>query len=256
MQRRLYLLGIFLLLGLFSTPGFGQPDASKTSPEDRQRAAALYEEAEARYKLKDYGGALVGYREAYRLSKEPSLLFLIGQCYRNLERIPEALESYRAYLQEEPDSSLRPQIERLISELEAQMETPQSLPASWGEHITPPELTPPESMSWSEDALHQRRAQVLFRVATVEAAVGLVLGSASMVCGVKARSLGRITLDETPDPALVRSWSSATRSFGLLADVFLAGALVSAGLGYLEHTKAKQVSVSFSPGGALLTGRF
>ena len=41
-----------------------------------------------------------------------------------------------------------------------------------------------------------------------------------------------------------------------MADAFLVGALVSAGLGYMEHKKAKRLSVSVSPGGALLVGQF
>jgi hypothetical protein len=98
-------------------PGFKDP---KTTPENSQeRAAKLYEEAKAHYNLQEYETALNGFKEAYLLSKEAGLLFNIGQCYRQMGKDQEAIRSFKAYLNEDPESPQRVQIEQWLKEMGA-----------------------------------------------------------------------------------------------------------------------------------------
>src|SRR5262245_50959307 len=95
--------------------------AAQTGGGAREKAADRFEQREAHYNIQEYEEALAGYKEAYLLSKEPALLFNIGQCYRHLDRVEEALKSYRAFLREVPDTAVRPGVEKIIAELEARL---------------------------------------------------------------------------------------------------------------------------------------
>jgi tetratricopeptide (TPR) repeat protein len=96
--------------------------AKGLSKEQRERAKKLFDDAEAYYNIGEYDKALSGYREAYLLSKEPALLFNMGQCYRLLGKREEAIKVYRSFIKEAPDSPLRPNVEEIILSLQAELQ--------------------------------------------------------------------------------------------------------------------------------------
>jgi tetratricopeptide (TPR) repeat protein len=69
--------------------------AARAGAEDRERARQLYREATQHYDLGEYRDALASFREAYRNFEDPSLLFNIGQCYRQLGDKEQAVRFYR-----------------------------------------------------------------------------------------------------------------------------------------------------------------
>jgi hypothetical protein len=89
----------------------------KNQESDMERAAKIFEEARAHYNLLEYDAALKGFKEAYLLSKEPGLLFNIGQCYRQMGKNDEAIRSFKAYLNESPDAPQKTQIEQWLAEM-------------------------------------------------------------------------------------------------------------------------------------------
>lgn len=99
-----------------SKKGEAKPDKAA-----RERAAALFQEADANYKIKEYEKALAGFKEAYLLSQEPVLLFNIGQCHRQLGELEEALKSYEAFLRDDPKSPLRVNAEERIKEIKEEL---------------------------------------------------------------------------------------------------------------------------------------
>lgn len=90
-------------------------------PKIRERAAQLFEDAEALYKVKEYEKALVGFKEAYLLTSEPTLLFNIGQCHRQLGQLEEAKKSYEIFLRDDPKSPLVANAEARIKEIEEEI---------------------------------------------------------------------------------------------------------------------------------------
>jgi tetratricopeptide (TPR) repeat protein len=101
----------------------GKPKpASKEEKEKKAKVEALFQEAEANYRTGDYEQALAGYKEAYELSKKPSLLFNLGQCYRMLKRYDEALFAYRLYLHDVPSSPVADSVKARIKELEEEQQ--------------------------------------------------------------------------------------------------------------------------------------
>lgn len=71
--------------------------------EDRAKARELFQRAQQHYKLGEFQPALDGFKEAFRNFEDPSLLFNIAQCERQLGRKQEALRSYRMFLSEQPE---------------------------------------------------------------------------------------------------------------------------------------------------------
>ncbi len=59
------------------------------------------------------------YQAAYEITKDPVLLFNIGESFQRAGDGPQAIRSYRAYLQAQPTASDRPEVERRLNELEA-----------------------------------------------------------------------------------------------------------------------------------------
>jgi tetratricopeptide (TPR) repeat protein len=120
---------ILLLLSLLSWGAFARDTASLSSDE-LSRAKELYAEAQALYKSKDYEKALTLYQEAYQISKEPGLILSIAQCQRHSGKAEDAIKNYRLYLEKEPESPYKDQIEPKIKKLEEQIVAAKSLAAS------------------------------------------------------------------------------------------------------------------------------
>lgn len=94
----------------------------KEKKDAQAQAAKLYEKAEADYKLQKYQEALAGFEEAYRLTNEPQLLFNLGQCYRQLDRLDDARKSFESFLRDAPKNSpLRESAEERLNEVNAEL---------------------------------------------------------------------------------------------------------------------------------------
>lgn len=124
---------LFFSFCFFSTPMLAQQQPTTQEIEKTKKARALFEQAEIYYKIQQYDKALALYEEAYIISKQPGLLFNIGQCYKNMKQYESALRSYNTFLRDVPDTTIRPQVERLIKEMElniSEQPKPVSLPTS------------------------------------------------------------------------------------------------------------------------------
>jgi tetratricopeptide (TPR) repeat protein len=90
-------------------------EASDAAAEARQ----LYNEGRARFDSGDYSGAIVLFRRAHELVRANRLLYNIAQAERLSGRCPEALQTYREFLAEEPSGKLRELAEARVRELGA-----------------------------------------------------------------------------------------------------------------------------------------
>jgi tetratricopeptide (TPR) repeat protein len=95
-------------------------------PVDRARARTAFREALRHYNLGEFDEARAGFKDAYRAYDDPSFLFDIGQCERQLGLKQEALNSYRAYLREAREAPNRLEVSRLVTALEAALREEQS----------------------------------------------------------------------------------------------------------------------------------
>src|SRR3954465_10932602 len=82
-----------------------QSSATEMTAEDKAKAARLFDEGKKHFKLGEFQDALQSFKSAYRAAPVPTILFNIGQCYRQLNDRENAINLYRSYLSEVPDAA-------------------------------------------------------------------------------------------------------------------------------------------------------
>jgi tetratricopeptide (TPR) repeat protein len=90
--------------------------------EDRDKARELYRKGTQHYNLGEYSDALTAFKDAYRNYEDPTFLFNIAQCHRQLGARADAIRIYRSYLRESPNAPNREQVTRLITVLETELQ--------------------------------------------------------------------------------------------------------------------------------------
>src|SRR5437763_950658 len=101
---------VFLSLLLVSTPSLAK---------DKAAARDAFQRGIEHYNLGEYQPALEAFKEAYRNYSDPTFLFNIGQCQRQLGEKRGAIASYKAYLRESPEARNRVEVQSLIGALES-----------------------------------------------------------------------------------------------------------------------------------------
>ena len=104
--------------------------------ERLQRGKAMYDLGLRHYNLAEYEQAANAWKESYRISKRPLLLFNIGQAYRLAGDCKSAMTFYDNYQREEGNP--RPELEQAIAECKQQPQDGAAPPAP-----RPPEQAPP-----------------------------------------------------------------------------------------------------------------
>lgn len=109
------------------------------SADDRGKARAAFRAGSQHYNLGEFQQALDGFREAYRNYDDPSFLFNIAQCERQLGHKREAVREYRAYLNNAGDNAdNRDEINKIIAQLEKEIADEQSTAKMPPTSVTPP----------------------------------------------------------------------------------------------------------------------
>jgi len=93
--------------------GIGAP----AQAENRAKAREAFQRGTQHYDLSEYEPALEAFKEAYRSFEEPTFLFNIAQCYRQLGDHQKALRFYRTYLIKVPAAPNRDEVKQLIAQL-------------------------------------------------------------------------------------------------------------------------------------------
>jgi tetratricopeptide (TPR) repeat protein len=142
---------VLLLLGCASVAG-------ATEAQERAAAKAAFVEGRKLYDVGEYRSALASFKKAYLHYEDPSFLFNIAQCHRQLGEKTEAIKAYRAYLLRSTNPPNAAEVQRLIALLQTaitdEARAKQAPPPA--ENIAPPEHPAPahaeESPARSEPA--------------------------------------------------------------------------------------------------------
>jgi tetratricopeptide (TPR) repeat protein len=86
--------------------------------QSKTKAREAYRRASQHYDLGEYTQALEAFKEAYRNYEEPSFLFNIAQCHRQLGEQPQAVKMYRSYLTKVPDAPNAEEVRQMLGKLE------------------------------------------------------------------------------------------------------------------------------------------
>ena len=87
-----------------------------------RNAKRYYEQGEKLFALGKFDEALEAYQNAFDAKPLPDFLYNIGQCYRNLGDLEQAIFSFKKYLNLSPNAPDRDKVEKLIADLEARQE--------------------------------------------------------------------------------------------------------------------------------------
>lgn len=93
--------------------------AAPARAEDKAAAKQAYAEGSKYYDLNQYAEALEAFKRAYWSYEDPSFLFNIAQCHRALGHKKEAVEFYRSYLRKSPNAPNRPDVEKIVADLQS-----------------------------------------------------------------------------------------------------------------------------------------
>lgn len=89
---------------------------------DEARAQDLFKKSVEAYRRGDFKESVGLLTEAYKLQKEPVLLYNLGRAYEGLGDRAAALEAYKHYLQDEPKTPDRGAIEQRIVTLQRELD--------------------------------------------------------------------------------------------------------------------------------------
>jgi hypothetical protein len=119
-MRRLWRLvaPIAVLVSMGVIAPCGTAVARDTSAKKQAAAMELFDKAMASYNLGHFADAAALFEKAYELDHAPTMLFNLGQCYRQLGDNEKALFFYRGYLAEAPAAPDHLEVERRVADLE------------------------------------------------------------------------------------------------------------------------------------------
>lgn len=94
------------------------PDRSALSDAEKERLNKLIEDARGDYQAERYEASIDKLKEAYNLYPNPAFFYRIGLAYQKADQPESALEYFRRYLDEKPESPKREEVEGRIASLE------------------------------------------------------------------------------------------------------------------------------------------
>lgn len=117
----------------------------RADSRDKHAAASHFQQGSALYAEGRWSEALSEFQAGYESYPLRGFLVNIGQCYRKLERLDEAADSWRRFLATHPpDSRLRTEVEEALSEVAAARSEPTEPPKTEApSQPAPPEAAPP-----------------------------------------------------------------------------------------------------------------
>ena len=95
---------------------------SELTAQQKEDFAKFVQAAQDAYQEGEFDRAIPFLERAHEIIPKPALHFRIALCYERSDQPRKALEYYRKFLEEKPDSSRRGAVEETISQLEARLE--------------------------------------------------------------------------------------------------------------------------------------
>lgn len=241
---QLQVLGALLIVTGLSAPSAraqGAPDS------DEARAKELYQNGAILFEEGRYSDAIIAWKEAYRLSQRPQLLFNIANAAERGGQLQEAYDALVLYRSSAPEDE-RDSLDRRIRAVQQRMEES-------GTPATPPP-PPPIVQTQTDPDVSKGRSLALPLALYGVGAAGLGVGTVSGLRALAARrDADLLCVDAGLCPDEAEPLLRADRNASLLADIgFGVGAagVVGGTLSLLlggGHSTAVGISPSFGAGG-------
>ncbi len=239
--RRCVSLSLVWLALLSGAPALGQ-----TAPDDAA-GRAYFERGREAFEAADYESALVYFRHAYRLSRRGELQYNIGVTADRLQREEEALEAFQHYLEETEDPSRAAEARERIQVLE------RSIAERKATELALEEATTRYRLSQGEATDGRRLPTSTIAGASTLAAIG-VAGIAAMSVGLAKN--GTCKQAVAGNCVIEHSATAWTWVYGGLGAAALAGSATWFAISAKRTKRGREASVSLTPGGLVVSGKF
>ncbi len=241
------------------------------SPAAARQARALTRRSMVEYDAGDFEKALADETRAYELDPLPALLFNLAQCHRALHHWEQAAFFYRRYLARAPAAKNRPQVEKLVSLVEAQANAERlhavplvsSAPKEEALHSAPGLLAPESDVApvvVVRGEAPPSAAPSGWAYGTLGLAVGLGalgLGSALVASANSQAAQGMTRPVAAPNEWILNQRVGRSEGFGLAADALFVGAaasLVASGILFLVGSGGGSLALAPGAGGLAVAG--
>ena len=229
-----------LLLGLaLSAPyAFAQTPTTEPTSTASAQLKILTQEAGEAFTAKTYQQALERYRALYALEPEPVFLYMIAECYRNLEQIELAIAFYQLFVEK----------------------TPKSYP----QHEIATQLIERMTANKNYEATRRQKAyKNRLVLSALSGAAGLSFGGISLLNVKKLNDRTEFASFSELEAAGLEALNAKKQRAALLSDALLGVALLTGGSALLIHrTKTKKAdtparaALSLAPNGATFSLRY
>jgi tetratricopeptide (TPR) repeat protein len=197
MQRIARTVGVAAFI--VASNGYAQQASTRQDSQEQtiaQQAAAAFWKGKSLYDSGEYGQAREQFERAYYLVKDPTLLYNIGQSYRQQGECQLARESYAKFREQAPDSPLAAQADEHLAVLNAAcpppvapkvdaLAQPPNLPSPPGAAVSRPSTPAVRSEVVLAPALPATSTRQTGRIWTISTLVaGLVAGGAATGIGI------------------------------------------------------------------------
>jgi hypothetical protein len=225
------LLRVCLLLVIAAIPLVGHA-------ENKNVAREAYREGSRLYEVGEYRSALEAFKKAYLNFEDPSFLFNMAQCSRQLGDKAEALRVYRLFLRKTPNGANTEAVRKIVADLQAaidQEKTATSRPPIGTMGPGAPSSAPQESATAPPPATSPPTHEAAPAASPSESAPVQVVGS---------------TPSEQPakTPVYKKWWLWTTVGVVVVG----AGLGIGLGLGLSHGSSFNPTQGSFGPGAAII----
>jgi len=276
LKTKIILTALACLASLAITPSaFAEPKAKPAADKTKQTAESHYNKGMTAYTLGHFQEAIDEFEKAYFIRSEPIFLYNIAQSHRQDNNLQRAIFFYRRYLEADPSTKKRAEVEKRMTELQGLLDAQKEREA-----VTQPQPQPvvaqPVPVVQPEPVVAQPLA-VVNQPAPVDAHEGrglriggIVVGSLGLALGVTGVVLA-LQGQSMQDDATTKQWDQTKydngktlRTVGWIGCGVGAAALATGVVLYIVGAKSSDggPSVALAPlltpgaGGATLVGRF
>jgi tetratricopeptide (TPR) repeat protein len=203
--------------------------------ENKSVARDAYREGTRLYDVGEYKQALEAFKKAYLNYEEPTFLFNMAQCFRQLGDKPEAIRMYKSYLRKMENAPNRGDVKAIVATLESAIEqerATRSVPPQGT--MGPPGTTPPEGPPPPEQPPTPPPQQPPPPQTTTTTTQSTTTASTST------------TSSEAPTPIYKKWW------LWTVVGVVVVGVAVGAGVGVAYHNSFDTTLSSFNKSSGLL----
>jgi tetratricopeptide (TPR) repeat protein len=278
MNRQAKLISPVLFPVLFAVlASFAMARPAQAEPKGKQSAESHYNKGMTAYNLGHFQEAIEEFEKAYEIRSEPIFLYNIAQSHRQSGNPQRAIFFYRRYVDADPSSKKRAEVEKRIADMQAELDAQKEREAAAttppATVVAPPMATQPLPAPVPQPTLAERKPPTVAdssqgRGLRIGGIVAAGVGVAGAVTGVVLILHGNSLHDESIaagsqfDSSKFDS-AKTFRTMGWVA-VGVGAAAVATGvtLYILGARASSEPSVSIAPivasgtGGAAVFGRF